>query len=85
MPNKFYIKGVVRERKIMNQARSEGKIAFRSAGSHSPIDVCVIDIRGLKVEFIQCKPDTMSESKKASLEKEMEALNNNFKCSFKVV
>ena len=39
----MYQKGADRERKIVNRAREKGHIAFRSAGSHSPIDVCIID------------------------------------------
>ena len=43
MGNANYIKGANKERKFVNDARASGKIAFRSAGSHSPIDVCIID------------------------------------------
>ena len=40
---------------LVNKAREEGKIAFRTAGSHSPIDVCVIDTKNLTIKLIQCK------------------------------
>ena len=51
----IYRKGVKFEREIVNIAREQGKIAFRSAGSHSSIDVCVIDTILKKIELIQCK------------------------------
>lgn len=85
MPNKNYLKGVRKERKIVNRAREQGKLAFRSAGSHSPIDVVIIDYRAKKIEFIQCKPDTMSENEKKRLEMALNALNNEFLASFKVL
>jgi hypothetical protein len=53
--NKNYQKGARLERRIVNTARSLGLMAFRSAGSHSKIDVCIIDTRHKKVRFIQSK------------------------------
>lgn len=86
MPNPNYIKGVLKERDIVNKAREEGLIAFRSAGSHSPIDVCIIDIKLRRVKFIQCKPENFPESKKKKLEQEFEELNNHiFSCFFEVI
>lgn len=84
MPNRNYIKGVKKERKIVNDARSKGFIAFRSAGSHSPIDVCIIDLEGHKIEFIQCKPDNYSQNSKFKLEEALMKLNHFFEVSFKV-
>jgi Holliday junction resolvase len=71
MPNKNYLKGVRKERKIVNQARDEGLIAFRSAGSHSPIDVVIINKVTKTIRFIQCKPETMTRFMKMKLEKEL--------------
>ena len=85
MPNANYIKGVRKERKFVNLAREAGLIAFRSAGSHSPIDVCIIDEVNMKIEFLQCKPDSMSNNKKELIEKRYKNLNNKFDVSFKVV
>ena len=85
MPNSNYLKGVRKERHYVNLARTLGKIAFRSAGSHSPIDVCIIDLKASTIEFLQCKPDNMSEKKKKEIEDSLTALNNEFLCSFKVV
>ena len=64
MPNRNYIKGVKKERKIVNAFREMGMLAFRSAGSHSPIDVFCIDRTDKIVHLIQCKPDSMSEKTK---------------------
>ncbi|MDP2692233.1 MAG: hypothetical protein Q8O88_01175 [bacterium] len=41
MPNKNYRRGSTIERLIVNSFRKEGLTAYRSAGSHSPIDVTV--------------------------------------------
>ena len=84
MPNKNYQKGVRKERKIVNDARDLGMISFRSAGSHSPIDVCVIDEKEKKIFFIQCKPESMSDNKKKLLEEELKFLNDEFIVSFQV-
>lgn len=84
MPNKQYIKGVRKERQIVNEARANGLISFRSAGSHSPIDVVTIDLMQRKIKFIQCKPDNMSSNKKFLLEQEMKELHGNFEVDFEV-
>lgn len=85
MPNRNYIKGVRKERKIVNEARAKGLIAFRSAGSHSPIDCTIIDFNSGTIRFIQCKPDSMSQNKKNIILREMERLNNKFDVSFEVL
>lgn len=85
MPNRYYEKGIRKERKIVNEARAKGKIAFRSAGSHSKVDVCIIDIYHKTIEFIQCKPDDMSANKKQQLLNELHELNDVFECSFNVL
>lgn len=55
MPNKNYQKGARFERKIVNDEREKGKIAYRSAGSHSKIDVTIIDIEKKEIKLLQCK------------------------------
>lgn len=67
MPNKNYIKGVRKERKLVNDARDRGHVAFRSAGSHSPIDVCIVDYRNKVIHLIQAKPDSMSYNQRKKL------------------
>ena len=85
MPNANYIKGIRKERKLVTEARNKGKIAFRSAGSHSKVDVCVIDLKAKTICFFQCKPDNISEKAKNKMLQEMYELNDMFSCSFDVV
>jgi len=85
MPNPKYLKGVRKERKIVNEARAKGLIALRSAGSHSPIDVVVIDPVNKKISLIQCKSDSMNEHQKQKLRNENKLLNGVFEVSFSVV
>jgi len=85
MPNKHYLKGVRKERKIVNDARLQNKISFRSAGSHSPIDVTIIDTDGKTIKFIQCKPTKFSKNKKKLLEDKYANLNGQYNISFEVL
>ena len=55
MPNRNYVRGVAFEREIVNEARAKGLIAWRSAGSHSPIDCVIWNKANGYVQFIQCK------------------------------
>lgn len=71
MPNKNYVKGVRKERLLVNNARMIGEIAFRSAGSHSPIDVCTIDNVSKTIRFFQCKPESMSPKQKEKIYEEV--------------
>lgn len=52
---KTYRKGADYERKLVKEAREQGKLAFRSAGSHSPIDVCIVDVETGVIQLIQAK------------------------------
>jgi len=85
LPNKAYLKGVRKERKLVNKARANKLLAFRSAGSHSPIDVVIIDKYHRKVRFIQCKPDDMAQSEKERLLNELFWLAGNFKVTFEII
>jgi hypothetical protein len=86
MPNKNYIKGRNKEYKIKYKLESIGcKIALRSAGSHSPIDVIGINPDTRHIFFIQSKPKSMSENKKKQISQPLEWLNGNFTASFEVV
>ena len=84
MPNSNYIKGVRKERKIVNFSRQAGLISFRSAGSHSPIDVVIIDKKDKEIQFIQCKPDSMSDNAHKKLLDEQIELNGTYTVYFKV-
>lgn len=84
MPNANYVKGVRKERKLVNDAREAGLIAFRSAGSHSPIDVCIIDCAARRIHFIQCKTN-ISDNERSLLEKNLEGLNHIFDVDFHIL
>ena len=79
-----YEKGVRKERAVVNEARAEGHIAFRSAGSHSPIDVCIVNTDRNIIYLIQCKPDNFPESAKNRLYREFKKLNGQFQVWFLV-
>jgi len=86
MPNRNYINGAEKERRIARKLKSEGwDIAQRSAGSHSPIDVFAVHKEKRLVRFIQAKPKSLSENKKRQLEEEHEWLNDEFVCTFEVI
>jgi len=55
VPNNSYIRGVRRERELVNEYRKRGWDACRSAGSHSPWDVWAFDPRTGDVELTQIK------------------------------
>lgn len=71
MGNKNYLKGVRKERKLVNEARAKGCLAFRSAGSHSPIDVFILDPVARIIHLVQCKPKSMSKKAQERLKAEL--------------
>lgn len=77
-----YKRGARKEHKIVQQEKIKGCLAFRSAGSHSPIDVVSIDIKHKQITFIQSKPDSMSDKAKLRLESDNKSLNGVFNVSF---
>jgi Holliday junction resolvase len=78
MPNRNYIKGVRKERVLVNHARADNHLAFRSAGSHSPIDVVIINHDNHLINLIQCKPSSMRESAKSKLLSSLSYLNGTY-------
>ena len=58
MPRTNYQRGADKERRILNAFRKKGCIALRSAGSHSIIDVVVIDPYTFNIKLIQAKTST---------------------------
>lgn len=85
MPNYKYNKGVRKERKIVNAAKEKGLVAFRSAGSHSPIDVVIIDVHRRRIRLVQSKSDNLPESGKTLLEKKWKHLNGVYVVDFRVI
>lgn len=84
MPNRKYEKGRRKEYKIIHKEREKGRLAFRSAGSHSPIDVISIDIKERKIRFIQSKPDNFGKNQIKKIKKENINLNGLFDVEFLV-
>jgi Holliday junction resolvase len=84
MVNVNYRRGRGKEYRLMGMLREKKyDIVFRTAGSHSPIDV--IGIRKGEIIFIQSKPKRFSKNKKKGLEDKYGWLNNMFKCKFEIV
>ena len=82
MVNKNYQKGTRFERKLVNEARAKKCIAFRSAGSHSPIDVVVIDTKNKRIWFHQCKKGKHNLTKK--MKKDFENLSDEYIAIFNI-
>ena len=83
MPNKHYIRGRQKERRIRRQLLDkEGfDFAVRSAGSKSPIDVWAVRKADKVVLLVQAKPDDFNSEK---LMEEMDWLNGKFEVRFEV-
>ena len=87
MVNKLnnYRNGAARERRFVNNLKKDGfDIVFRSAGSHSPVDVVAIHQESKMIYFIQCKPQTLSKNAQKALQSHYEWLNRDYACHFKV-
>lgn len=90
MKSTIYRRGREKEYKLCRDERKKGNLAFRSAGSHSPIDIISIDAINKKIYLIQSKrvfSETMSftpQKLKEKLEAEHLELNGTFQVSFEV-
>jgi Holliday junction resolvase len=82
--NRYAPKGIAKERYFVRKAKDEGKIALRSAASHSPIDVVIIDPIERKITFMQCKPDGAPQSSKDRIMMDNLNLNGAFQVEFVV-
>jgi Holliday junction resolvase len=82
--NKNYKRGYEKERKLVFNARKEGMTAFRSAGSHSPIDVIIIDHEQRIIKLIQCKVN-IKQSQKMKLETKYQYLNGTYYVLFEAI
>ena len=72
--NRNYKKGYAFERSIVESYRKIGWVAFRSAGSHSPIDVVVINPKNVEVILIQCKNKVLTDG---AVEREIEYVKSS--------
>ena len=80
-----YEKGRRKEYKVIHEAKAKGHLAFRSAGSHSPVDVVDMDINERIIRFVQCKPDSISGKARQKLLDENSQINGVFEVKFEVV
>ena len=81
-----YKRGRRKEYKVCKQLRDEGfDIVFRSAGSHSPIDIVAINKDKQYILFVQCKPNNYSKLSTKRLLIDNDALNGEFVVKFKVI
>ena len=80
-----YRKGRRKEYAIMEEARSKGKLAMRSSGSHGPIDVIIIDPILKKIELIQAKAGkSFKHWEKVKLENQYSYLIGIYEVIFRV-
>ena len=84
MPNLNYRRGADYERWIVNHFRNKGWLAFRSAGSHSPIDVIAVDPLSGEIKLIQAK--TGAKIHGINLEKiiDLKKLNGYYNVAFEL-
>ncbi len=87
MPNKNYVKGVRKERRIKHELERDGFIVLRTAGSHGFADLIAIDKETNIIRFIQCKPDNFSPGEVAKLKEEHSRYNlyNTWQTTFEVI
>ena len=85
MPNKNYVKGRRKEYAIIKELRETCEVAFRSAGSHSPVDCIGIDTKRNTIWLIQAKPDSLSQRARKALEEDNKELNGTFEVRFLVI
>ena len=88
----IYQQGRRKEYKLCEDLKKNGfDIVFRSAGSHSPIDIVAINQLTKVIKFVQSKrtiSKTMNEvdlKLKKKIEREYQSLNNVFRCEFEVM
>jgi Holliday junction resolvase len=74
-----YRKGSDKERRIVNAERRRGNLAFRSAGSHSPIDVFVLNPIAKVIYLIQSKPRSISQNQKNKILVDIKKFEGEYK------
>ena len=77
--NRNYKKGYEKERKLVNRFRDKGCLSFRSAGSHSPIDVFALNPESKLINLIQCKPKSMSKKNKDKILEDLKKYEGIYK------
>jgi len=78
MPISKYRKGADKERRIVNRERNKGFLCFRSAGSHSPVDIFSLDPVSKTIFLIQSKGAFMAQRDKDKIKKELEEYEGTY-------
>lgn len=67
MAHRNYKNGADKERRIVKKFRDNGCLAFRSAGSHSPIDCFILDTQKHEIKLIQSKIGYLSPKQRGEI------------------
>lgn len=67
MPNSNYRKGYLRERRTMALLEAAGYTAFRTAGSHGPVDVIAISPLGMRLAQIKSGKANVTPAEREAL------------------
>lgn len=78
-----YKNGAQKERRILNSFKKRGCIGARSAGSHSPIDVWIIDGEHKKIYLIQSKLGKLSQKQREEI-LSLQRLNGFYEVRFEL-
>lgn len=84
--NRNYVNGRAREYRMIKELKRLGyDIVFRSAGSHSPIDVIAISKQNKRIVFLQSKPKKFSKKKAKEISNSLDWLNDEFMVEFNLL
>jgi Holliday junction resolvase len=76
MPNRNYVNGRAFEYKTKKKLEQMGYTVFRTAGSHSKVDLIAYDIEHRVVWFIQCKAGHLSEKERERIYSELDVFKS---------
>ena len=79
-----YRRGAEKERRIVKYFRDRGKLAVRSAGSHSLVDVWVVDKEAHVIKLIQAKLGKLGKKERARLIDQGSELNGLYVVEFQL-
>jgi len=84
MPNPHYVRSRRKEQELVRNAKKEGKIALRSAGSKSPIDVVEIDHVKRIIYLYQVKTGNLTDKQEDNLYAKWGYLYGDYNVRYKV-
>ena len=83
-PRTNYQRGADKERRILNLFKKNGFISFRSAGSHSIIDVIAINKEIKIIKLIQSKLGYLNPKAKKDILEEGNKLDGTYEVKFEL-